>query len=122
MTETSRRPARTPDQHLRQVQAQIAALERLAPLEEKLAGLRDARQVRRAENTRAKIEAGGVVFAAGVGDIDRAELMGWLLLVAQQRTAKPELQAQRREVGLRRFEERRLAGDAKRRDAAGGIS
>jgi hypothetical protein len=115
MNDAKRRANRTPEQHLRHVEAQISALEKLAPLEAKLAGLRGARREARAQQTHEKVLAGGVVFAAGLGDIDKAELMGWLLLVAQQRTAKPELQPQRREAGLLRFEERRLAADAKRR-------
>lgn len=63
----------------------------------------------RSADAHRKITLGGIVIAAGVDDLDPAELCGWLLAVMTQRASKPETAAAMRERGLRHFEEREQA-------------
>jgi hypothetical protein len=111
-----RRPPRTHEQHLRHVEQQIAALERLAPLEEKLSSLRGARHALRTRDTRRKIELGGLVIASGVESWDASEVVGALLVMADHLKAKPETRMSLREKGTRHLAER----EAKRRGASVG--
>lgn len=97
--------------------AQLKARQRLAEQAEKSRQRKQAKRdqaktiagLLRSADAHRKIELGGVVIAAGSGDMNPAELCGWLLAVMTQRARKPDMPAAMRERGLRHFAEREAA-------------
>ena len=59
-------------------------------------------QTARAADTRHKIQLGGLVIKAGMGDEDRAFILG-LLLYGLEKASDPELRARMRFKGQREF-------------------
>lgn len=62
----------------------------------------------RSADAHRKIVLGGVVIAAGVDDLDPAELCGWLLTMKSKRVSRPDMADAMRERGLNWFNAREL--------------
>lgn len=88
-----------------------AATEKLARLKAKelLAQQREAAKARdkaRREDAHRKIELGGLLIAAGVGDCNPAEIVGVMLTYLEHR--KEELAEKMKKLGLEHLEARKL--------------
>lgn len=100
--------------------AQLKARQRLAEQAEKSRQRKQAKREQaktiagllRSADAHRKIQLGGVVIAAGAGDLDPAELCGWLLAVMTQRGAKPEMASVMHERGLQHLVARKIASAA----------
>lgn len=97
--------------------AQLKARQRLAEQAEKSRQRKQAKREQaktiagllRSADAHRKIQLGGVVIAAGAGDLDAAELCGWLLAVLSQRASNQQMAAVMRERGLQHFATRKVA-------------
>ncbi|WP_312405449.1 conjugal transfer protein TraD [Rhizobium sp.] len=86
--------------------------------------MQSARTEDRKKDTREKIQLGGLVVKAGLREMNKAVLLGWLGELAERLKADPAEWARLEAIGKRGFEDGRQEDDALDRtgstDAGGG--
>lgn len=80
--------------------------------------MQSARNEDRKKDTREKIQLGGLVVKAGLRDIDKAVLLGWLMELPSRLNAEEE-RARLQSIGKRGFED--VAQEDHARERAGGL-
>ncbi|MCW8060164.1 conjugal transfer protein TraD [Agrobacterium tumefaciens] len=81
--------------------------------------MQSARTEDRKKDTREKIQLGGLVVKAGLRDIDKAVLLGWLMELRMHLKDGAEEWARLQAIGKKGFENATQEDDA--RDRAGGL-
>lgn len=86
--------------------------------------MQSARNEDRKKDTREKIQLGGLVVKAGLRDMNKAVLLGWLCELDERLRSDPEEWARLEAMGKRGFEDGKQENDAADRtgstDASGG--
>jgi hypothetical protein len=81
--------------------------------------LQSARNEDRKKDTREKIQLGGLVVKAGLRDIDKSVLLGWLMELPRRLNDAEEEWARLQSIGKRGFED--VAQEDHARERAGGL-
>ena len=81
--------------------------------------MQSARNEDRKKDTREKIQLGGLVVKAGLRDINKAVLLGWLMALPKHLNDAEGEWARLQAIGKRGFEDAAQEDDA--RDRAGGL-